>query len=189
METHMDSPNKIKILIGDYHLETEGSEAAIEKRLSIFKELVQIASKAGITASEHTARRSQESKDHAGKQSEKPTQGDLSSPLRKLYKADGRIVTLEMTPQGGNREGDAFLLLLLGHKILRGEELVPVGELLEGVKRSGFSSIKRMDEITAKLTADFWNKVGERRAGKFRLTVPGDRKARELAQELIGQMG
>jgi hypothetical protein len=185
----MDSPNKIKIQIGDYHLETEGSEAAIEKRLSIFKDLVQIASKAGVIASEHPARRLHEPKDTTGKHDEKPAPGEPSSPLRKLFKADGRIVTLEMTPQGGNREGDAFLLLLLGHKILRGEELIPVGELLEGVKRSGFSSIKRMDEITAKLATDFWNKVGERRAGKFRLTVPGDKKARELAQELVGQMG
>jgi len=185
----MDS-SKIKIQIGDFHLETEGSEAAIEKRLSIFKELVQIASKTGSTASEHSARRIRELKEPAlGKHDERSNQGEPSSPLRKLFKADARVVTLEMTPQGGNREGDAFLLLLLGHKILRGEELIPVGELLEGVKRSGFGSIKRIDGITARLATDFWNKVGERRAGKFRLTVPGEKRARDLAQELVGQMG
>lgn len=185
----MDSPNKIKIQIGDFHLETEGSEAALEKRLSIFKDLVQIASKAGGAVGEHSAHRLREPKEPAGKPDEKAVHGDPFSPLRKLFKADGRVITLEMTPQGGNREGDTFLLLLLGHKILRGQELIPVGELLEGVKRSGFGSIKRIDAITAKLATDFWNKVGERRAGKFRLTVPGEKKARELAQELVGQMG
>jgi len=185
----MDSPNKIKIQIGDFHLETEGSEAAIEKRLSIFKDLVQIASKAGVAAGEHSAR-PREPKDAAGKHDEKlARRGEPSSPLRRLFREDGRIVSLEIKPQGENSEGDAFLLLLLAHKIIRGEDLVPVGELLEGLKRSGFGSIKRMDEITTKISTDLWNKLGERRAGKFRLLIPGEKKARELAEGLIGQMG
>jgi hypothetical protein len=184
----MDSPNKIKIQIGDFHLETEGSEAAIEKRLTIFKDLVQIASTTRIASGESPVRRTHEPKP-AGKPDENLAHGEPSSPLRKLFKADGKVVTLEMTPQGTSRESDAFLLLLLGHKIARGEELVPVGDLLQGLKVSGFSSVKRIDEITVKVSVDFWNKVGERRAGKFRLTVPGEKKARELAQELVGQMG
>lgn len=175
----MDSPNKIKIQIGDFHLETEGSEAAIEKRLSIFKDLVQIASKAGDPMRRHD----KETREKEGP----PPQGEPSSPLRRLFKAEGRVVTLEATPQGSTRDGDAFLLTLLGHKILRGESLIPVGEVLQGLNRSGIE-VARMDEITDKLSVEFWNKVGKRRAGKFRLTVPGDKRARELAQELVSQM-
>lgn len=182
----MDS-NKTSIQIGDFHLETEGSEAAVDKRIDSFKQMIEIATKAGLQASDRLVRPKSDMKKDA-ESSGASSHGEASSPLRKLFREDGRIISLEIKPQGGNSESDAFLLLLLGQKIMRGEDLVPVGELLEGVKRSGFGAIKRMDEITAKVSTDLWNKVGERRAGKFRLMIPGEKKAREIAQELVSQM-
>jgi hypothetical protein len=183
----MDSSNKIKIQIGDFHLETEGSEEAIEKRLSVFKELVEIASKAGVSA-EHSSRRSHstESKDGSEKQGS-AGRSEPSSPLRRLFRVDDRVITLEAMPNGGSRDGDAFLLLLLGHKIMRGESLVLVSDLLQGLKNSGVS-VDRIDTVTAIVASELWNKVGQRRAGKFRLTVPGEKKAREMAETLVNQM-
>lgn len=176
--------HKIRIDIGDFHLETEGSEDAIDKRVEAFKELVKIAMSAPGAVAAHQA------KAKAAKPSATPSEQTApiteDSVFAKLYSKDGKIVKLT---HGTSRASDAFLLLLLGYRI-NAIEPVPVGHLLASLRHAGFST-KRIDTITVgipKEPHELFNKLGARRAGTFKLTQPGIQKARVLAQEMVDKM-
>lgn len=173
--------HKIKIDIGDFHLETEGSEDAINKRVEAFKELVKIAM--GPQGAVVHQAKMKAAKAAALKSDEAAVPAPEDSAFAKLYSKEGNSVALM---HGTDRAADAFLLLLLGYKI-RGIDLVPVGHLLASLSHAG-KGTKRIDTITKDVPSEFFTKIGARRAGKFRLTQPGIQKARALAQELVTQM-
>jgi hypothetical protein len=175
--------HKIRIDIGDFHLETEGSEDAINKRVEAFKELVKIAM--GAQGAAHQAKVKAAAKPTTTKPDAEDgaTRTPEDGTLLKLYGKDGDAVTLM---QGVNSATDAFLLLLLGYK-MNGIDPVPVSDLLASLRHAGLGT-NRIDTITKQVPKECYTKLGTRRAGKFRLTQPGIQKAQRLAQALVAQM-
>jgi hypothetical protein len=173
---------KIKIEIGSHKIEAEGlSKEESDERLSLFKELV-LASlgRAPQVATNHAPDRKREKTDP--NPSEAPIKTD--DPLAPLFRAQDRVVSLTNPPQGQNRAGDGFLLILLGQRILRNREWVSVSDLKNGLTNSGIP-VDRIDAITATLSTEDYMKRGERRHKDYRLTNPGEQKAKQIGEEIL----
>lgn len=180
----MDS-DRIKIRIGQHELEVEGSEEAVDRRLAIFKELVERTAVATTNPAQSKPAGIQTPK---REQSETSTEApSIDNPLASLFKVEGKTVSLITPPQGQGREGDAFLLLLLGHRIMRASDWVLVGDVKAGLIDSGFS-VTLVDTITGTVAGELYMKKGLKRGKQFRLTNPGLQKAQALAEEVLASI-
>jgi hypothetical protein len=167
--------------VGDDSLDVEGPKEIVEAAIAAFRE------RAAATGTARTKRQAPESpKSH--KEKPEGDGGANSNPrLGKMFKLDGKIVSLTATPNGSNRDGDAFLLILLGQKALRNKESASVTEVKQGLQRSGFT-VDRVDLITAKVGNEMFMKSGSRRAQTFRLTNVGETQAEKLAEEIVSKL-
>lgn len=182
---------KLHVKLGADEFEAEGSQDYVEKQRDFFvsridkagahtehKEKPPADAKKG-TGSEHSS---------TGKVDPKPPVNNLPvsvEAMSKIVNHNENLITLTAMPGGDNAEGDSLLLLLLGHKVLRSEDLILAGDLVAGMKQSGFSSVDRMDRVVQKVDPSFVSSVGNRKGKKYRLLNPGITKAKELAEKLI----
>ncbi len=111
---------------------------------------------------------------------------DLASPdasLDKIMKVEKRVVSLTARPQ---MVGEAVLLVLYGQKILRGNDAVTGGEVMDALVTTGGYMLPRVDRLLEKLSSDGdVIVIGEHRAKRYRLTNAGIIKARQLATDLL----
>jgi hypothetical protein len=78
------------------------------------------------------------------------------------------------------------LLLLYGQKVLRDNDAVTGGEVIEGLTATGGMSIGRTDRVLEKMGRDRdVIVIGERRGKRYRLTNTGISRARQIASSLI----
>jgi hypothetical protein len=170
METH-----RLKMRIGPHEFEAEGTEEAVDRRLDAFKQLIAQFGPQGKANPPPPAQNGAK-----GREAETPT--EEHNPLSSIFRVEGKAITLTARPS--DRE-DALLLLLLAHKSFRGADLVPVSDLLAGIKLSGFT-VERMDDVAPKLVSEnLLLKIGQRNGSKYRLTTPGTQKAQALAESLM----
>lgn len=176
------NPIKIKMTVGDDSLDVEGPQEIVEAAIAAFRE------RGTATGTPRTKRQTTESpKPHKEKADDDGAAMDADPRLGKMFKLDGKIVSLTATPNGSNRDGDAFLLILFGQKALRNKESVSVSEVKQGLQRSGFT-VERVDLITAKVGNEMFMKSGSRRAQTFRLTNVGETQAEKLAEEIVSKL-
>jgi DNA-binding PadR family transcriptional regulator len=98
-------------------------------------------------------------------------------------KVDGRIVSLTIR---ADTPDDAVLLLLYGQKVLRENDSVTGGDIMEGLTATGGTSIGRVDRVLEKMGRDGdVIVIGERRGKRYRLTNAGLSRARQIANSLI----
>jgi|SRR5271166_4954980 len=187
----MDSV-KLRIKLGsEPEFEAEGSQEYVEKQRDLFFE--KLGSHESNKKEEHHAA----PKPHAGG-SQEPTSPSPATPpaarqdlpipveaMSKIASVKDEVVTLTLLPDGDNAEGDALMLILLGHKVLRGENLIQAAVILKGMTQSGFPSVDRLDRVTTNIDSTYVSSVGNRRGKKYRLLNPGLTKAKELAEKLI----
>jgi hypothetical protein len=166
----METPYRLKVKIGEHEFEAEGSVDAVQAQFAAFKEMIQTVP---TTAREPQTER------------QEPGNGDVNPavlPLEKITKNRGRVISLTAHSRAVR---DVILMILLGQKVLRSNELVTGGELVDGLRDSGHAVV-RVDTFMEKLIVDgFVLKVGVGRATKYRLTNIGATRAEELARELI----
>jgi hypothetical protein len=172
MEAHM-AELKIKVRIGPNEFEAEGPQEIVEKHFETFTSLVsqsrQPAAKTNpVTGASDTV-------------FQVP---DSTAPLARVFHQEGRFVSLIGRPSGENRELDAALLILLGHKELRNADAVSADELLYGLKQTGYS-VDRSDRLMGHGESQgLVTRNGIRRGTKYRLTIPGIARATTVGQEL-----
>jgi hypothetical protein len=179
---------KLRVKLGADEFEAEGSQDYVETQRDFF---ISRIDKAGAHI-DHKEKPAADTKkgEHSptGKVDSKPPVNNLPVSLEamgKIVHQNENLITLTAMPGGDNAEGDALLLLLLGHKVLRNEDLILAGDLVAGMKQSGFSSVDRMDRVVLKVGSSFVSSVGNRKGKKYRLLNPGVTKAKELAEKLI----
>jgi len=162
---------KMKVRIGQNEFEAEGQQEVVEKHFATFSDLI---SRTKIAPANTEA-----------KTSETVFQvPDSTSPLAKVFQQEGRFISLIGRPSGDNRELDAALLILLGHKELRDRDAVSADELLYGLKQTGYS-VDRSDRLMGIARAQgLVTASGVRRGTRYRLTIPGIAKATTIGQEL-----
>jgi hypothetical protein len=177
MEAHMDTC-RLRVKIGPYEMEAEGPRDFVEKHYGSFSERIpqstQLATVPAVIPSVAPM-----------------AEVGSESPLASIFhqESNGRLLSLTARPSGDAAELDGVLLILLGHKELRGVDLVSADELLYGLKQSGYA-IERTDRIADRAVGQgLMTRTGIRRGTKYRLTVPGIARAKKTAQELLEQVG
>jgi len=115
-----------------------------------------------------------------------PTGGGSSEEFAdydKVFRHDDKLVTLTVLPRGDNREAEAALLVMLGRKHYKGEDLVGGTRLLEGLVVSGMQ-VMRADRVFGTLMGSHVTRIGKNRAVKYRLTNQGMAAAKQIAHDL-----
>jgi hypothetical protein len=183
---------KLRIKLGgDPEFEAEGSEEYVEKQRDLFSQ--KLGSHESKKKDEHhtpaakpLAVDSDRTASTEGQAPGAPQNLPLSTEaMVKIANVNDDVVTLTLLPGGDNPEGDSLLLLLLGHKVLRNEDLIQADQLLKGMSQSGFPHVDRLDRITSKIDSSCVGSIGNRRGKKYRLLNPGITKAKEVAEKLI----
>ena len=164
---------KLKVRIGQHEFEAEGPQEIVEKQFAAFSQLITQTKSEPVQVDQ---REDQEGPESAIRQP--------NGSLARIFHAEGKNLSLSALPPGNKREGDAALLILLGHKVLRSSDLVTGEGLLAGLKQSGYA-VDRADRVVALAIAKgLIMKFGQRRGVKYRLTNSGLAKAESLAEEL-----
>jgi hypothetical protein len=175
MDTH-----RLKVKIGSHEFEAEGSQEAVEKQFDTFKDMVRSV---GDRSSPQPAQRG----GGPGKPSEPHNSADIDLKLETIIKVEGEKVSLTALPTGQDGEGEAVLLILLGHKMLRASEQVTAIQLVAGMTQSGFQ-IERVDRIVKQLPDGQVARTGAKKGVKYRLTNTGTTQAKQIARTLIATL-
>lgn len=164
--------SKIKIRIGNHEFEAEGPSEIVQSQFEAFKQL--IASDAATIVNPASS---------VPKQN--PVEDQPKSKLDKIFKTEGRIVSLTASPQ---TPSDAALLVMLGQKQFRNNDTVTGQEVGDGLDHSGVV-VSRVDRIMdAFIQEGSVMKIGQGRATRYRLTNPGLAKAISVANPLADSL-
>ena len=164
---------KLKLKIGPHEFEAEGPVETVKEQFQVFKDLISTNHVLGVDAALVSAKDATETKDNAV--------AKVETNLETIMTADGRIVSLTALPASVE---DAALLILLGHRELRGNQSVTGQEIGDGLAQSG-RPVPRVDRIMESALRDAMViKTGVKRATRYRLTNQGFVKALALAKDL-----
>lgn len=158
-------PYKLHIKIGPHEFHGEGPEESVKRDYDEWKSLIKVAANGNVVAPLTV---------------EPPPQGnslseiDQQSLTRVIISDEKRnLVSLRMLPRTDDRDGDALVLILLGHKLLRNEDEVFVTQLKPELTQSGLV-VDRIDRMASRpLNAGFLNKAGFGKGGRYSLTNAG----------------
>jgi hypothetical protein len=165
---------RLRVKIGPYEMEAEGPREFVEEHYSSFSERIPQNTQLATIPSEPLP--------------QVPSGIPVESAYSAIFSAEGRFVTLTAKPSGKDQELEGLLLILFGHKEMKGSDLVSADELLFGLKQSGFG-IDRADRLASRAEdAGLITKTGIRRGTRYRLTNPGSDRARSIAQTLIANL-
>ena len=163
---------RVRLKLGEHEFEAEGPPADVDAQFAAFRALVwppplpPPAAEAPLPVALPPA--------------------DLTrAELTRLMRLEGRIVSLITAP--ASVEG-GILLALYGQKLLRNNERVMGGEIIEGIRRSG-RLVERVDYHNHKLMrAGDVVVMGSGRAARYRLTKQGEEKAQALARRTLATL-
>lgn len=185
----MDS-HKLRIKIGEHEFEAEGPAEIVKQHFEEFKSLLSSPASIRPVASRdsNTVEDEEEIENpHALTSTEVIDLVRLQRVIQRDLKTN--ILSLTCLPQGTSRTEDSAITLLLGHKVIRGVDLVKASSLVKGLAHSG-CPIGRLDRVLARYIREhFIMKIGSGRASKYRLTNHGVQKAQAVAETLIGIVG
>jgi hypothetical protein len=169
MEAHM-ADYKIRVKVGPNEFDAEGPKEFVEDLFRRFEALIN--SKAPILQPKTETEKW------------RAVDAGAESPFSKVFHQENNRISLIGRFNGEDRELDAALLILFGHKELKGADAVSADELLYGLKQTGYT-VERADRLMKRGNEKgLLNFSGIRRGTKYRLTVPGIARAKELAREL-----
>ena len=173
------SEYRLKIKIGNHEFEAEGPADAVAKQFSDFKEIISkipdvpiaVAAPAPPLLSDTTT---------PGPSGNNPLPPPVSA-LNKIFRVEGRVISLTALPSG---ENEAALLVMLGQKVLRDNDAATGSEVKDGLELSGYKP-GRIDRTMERFVADgLVLTMGRNRGRKYRLTNQGLAKAQAIADEL-----
>jgi hypothetical protein len=180
----MAEPYRLKLKIGQYEFEAEGDPQVVHEQFQAFKELIAMQPAqpqvVPIPPPEPYTYITMPPTLPAPSQPDAPVTG---LDFDRISRRDDRVVSLTIRP---STTADAILLILLGQKLLRGNDAVTGGEVISGLEATGGISIQRPDRVLEKLARDGdVIAFGEGRGKKYRLTNTGLNKARQMAATYI----
>lgn len=164
---------KIRVKVGQNEFDAEGPKEFVEDLFRRFESLI-----SGNTPMLPVVRPQTEDEKWAA------IDDKATSPFAKVFHRDEKGISLIGRFGGEDRELDAALLILFGHKELTGANEVSADDLLYGLNQTGYT-LERADRL---MKHGFRKGLvvphGVRRGTRYRLTVPGNARAKELAKEL-----
>jgi hypothetical protein len=191
MEAPMDT-NKLRMKIGAHEFEAEGEPDIVNQKFEEFKKLI---ADYDATKQNHTPpdSRTTEIPPLNLPPATLPTGIAIAERLSKVVKVEAKKpLVLSALPQGQNREGDAALVLLLAYKVFRQQELVGGSALLVGMQASGYplARVDRplMQRLVEATPSPLVLRSGKKRGVTYRLTTPGETRAREVVEEILAHL-
>jgi hypothetical protein len=164
---------KMKVRIGQNEFEAEGPQEIVEKHFETFSRLLSQPQTPASTVANKT-----------GASDGTFVVPESTCAFAKVFHQEGKRISLIGRFDGIDRELDAALLILFGHKELRGADAVSADELLYGLNQTGYT-LERADRLMKRgREKGLLNFSGVRRGTKYRLTLPGIARAKELGKEL-----
>jgi hypothetical protein len=177
----MENNYRLKVKVGDHEFDAEGPADIVQAQFAAFKEMLLVPTITTPTPAVPPAR--DDGADGGGPSVRAIDNIATDSAVGKIMKTAGRVVSLTVRPKSVE---DAALLLLYGQKIIRDNDSVTGGDVIEGLTTTGGLAVVRVDRLLEKMARDGDAIViGERRAKRYRLTNAGMTKARGLAADLI----
>jgi hypothetical protein len=171
----MDS-YKLHLKIGPHEFSAEGPTEVVKQDFELWKSMIK-----DLPAQPTTPATPQQNS--ATPQSS----GALAKEqIERVYIVDEKrdMLSLRVLPRSDDRYADALLLVLLGHKIIKGADETMVTQLKPALRQSG-CMIDRIDQIAAKYVRQgFLNKGGMGKGGRYSLTNSGTEKAITILNNL-----
>lgn len=178
---------RLKLKVGPHEFEAEGSQESVEKQLAIWRDLIASPSATPpVVASPPPppAPAPQAPGAPSAPQPTPPVADPERVSLDRLFRHDGRVVSLTALPTGDNRTADAALLITYGQRVYNGKELVTGQEVMDGLEQSGLT-IERIDRSWGPHQDVNVIRTGTRRGVRYRLTNPGNARAKEIVRDLL----
>ena len=176
----MASPYRLKIKVGQHEFEAEGSPEDVREQFQAFKEMIAVVPLSPTPNPQIQPAKDQNGQERAPEKTDVPL-GELA--LTEIMKVEVRTVSLTVRPK---TLIDGILLILLGQKLLRQNDSVTGGEILNGLKTTGGLEFGRIDRVMEDIGKDGDIIItGENRGKRYRMTNAGVTKARRIASELI----
>ncbi len=179
---------KLRIKVNQQEFEAEGSRDTVCKQFQIFRLLLermtqnQTDSSAPDQALSHVS--------HLGSPLPSTIPNSFNPDLpTELYKVVAPIpetphMVCKVIPPGKRKKADTILLLLLGFRLIRNRQEVPVLILNQALKQSG-SSPARLDRVLSPYIKEkLVLKSGKGKGGNYQLTNDGIERAKEKAMEI-----
>lgn len=186
----MDDHYRTRIKIGAHELEAEGPTAVVQEQVKRFLELISTLPPEQVSPpsislidTKQTANDTTAAASSGAPQSTGIGIPAIDVKLDKIMRLEDRVVSLTVR---ADNAATAVLLLLYGQRMLRQNDAVTGGEIMEGVTNTGGLEVARVDRLLEKLGRDGdVIVIGERRSKRYRLTNTGLNKAREAAKQLL----
>ncbi len=170
---------RLQLKIGQHEFSAEGEREAVERQADEWRKM--IASLPTLPSPPPAPPQSE------GSSQAEPPMGVLPSEdfaeYDRVFRHDDKVVSLTVLPRGATREADAALLVMLGRKHYKGEDLVGGTRLLEGLEISGLQ-VLRADRVFGAYMGTHVTRIGKNRAVKYRLTNQGMAAAKGIARNL-----
>lgn len=183
---------KLRIKIGEHEFEAEGEADTVKQQFEEFKTL--IADYDDAEQNPPPDSRTTEIPPLILPPAYTPAGIAIAERLSKVVRVEAKKpLILSALPQGQDRDGDAALVLLLAYKVFRQQELVGGAALLEGMQTSGYA-ISRVDRPLMQRLIDatpesLVMRAGKKRGVTYRLTAPGETRAKQVAEEILAKLG
>jgi len=176
----MEGISRLKLKVGQHEFEAEGPPDFVQSQFDAWKAMTTTAAAVMVPQTQifSVPDRTQGTMP--------ATNQDLASSdarLDKIMTVTNRIVSLTARPK---TVGEAVLLLLYGQKMMRENDSVTGGEVMDGLVATGGYMLPRVDRLLEQLggTGDVIV-IGERRSKRYRLTNAGLGRARQIATDLL----
>src|SRR2546430_5384640 len=131
MEAPME-PFRLKLKVGLHEFEAEGDQETVERQLAIWRELIATP---GMSASPLPR--------EGGPVGPATAPNEPTAKYAKIFRHQGRVVSLSVQPNGDRRNADAALLVILGQRLYNGTDLVSGGQIIDGLDQSGITGVER----------------------------------------------
>lgn len=172
----MDEPYHLKIKLFGHEFEATGPVEVVHEQFEMFKELVT----KGVTQTQKSPTDTPTGDTIRNQQAVPPID---ATELAKIMNVKERTISLTVRAESIE---DSVLLIILGQRVLRNNELTTGGEIMDGLSVTGGSAVGRVDRLLEKIARDGHIIVtGARRSKRYRLTNTGLAKAREIAAALL----
>jgi len=183
------SNTKIKIELGEFKFEAEGSAKDINSKFEYFKKFVAEAQKTKTSPRLHADPQEYQ-------KGKKPPASDSPTGYTAVFEADkeAELVTLITHPMGtgdkDQKRQNAILLILLGYKSMLKISTVMVGKLNKSIQQSGLGEYDRLIFVLQPLIdSGFIFRGGSKRGTRYSLTTRGKSKAVEIITSILKEIG
>ncbi|HYR86393.1 MAG TPA: hypothetical protein VE422_20065 [Terriglobia bacterium] len=156
---------RIKLEIADRKFEAEGPVEIVQEQANAFMKLIMGGSAETLAA--EAARAAQE------------------PMLDKIMRAGGRIVWLTVPSRS---PAEALLVLLLGQRRIRNNDLVSGIDLIRGLRSSGHRLARADYLLNSHARKELIAVHGKHRARRYELTESGALRAQEIARQLLASL-